>query len=311
MKKILVMGANAARQKTLYFEKLLAGEVNRAAKMSEVPSGKGINFCRAVAHWGKCRAAVVQFAGGDNGRYLVDALRQEGMENLTVDCAAPLRCCITCIDRESGRATELIEPSGAATGDECDRFVRFFEENISSASGIAVCGSLPDGTAPELYCRVAAVAVANKLPLLLDLYKNVEPLLTLPETVLKINREELGKLTGCGDTAEGLKALFSRTGIKLAAITDGAGHAYASDGRILAEYSLPTAVRVANPIGCGDTASAVFFSELLEGADFIEAFKSALGAASANVESWIPAEFDPLRGREIAAMIEINTRKLI
>ena len=306
MKKILIMGANAARQKTLYFEKLLPGEVNRAVQMTEIPSGKGINFCRAVANWGRCRGAVIQFAGGDNGRFLVESLRQEGLENYTVNCAAPLRCCMTCIDRATGHATELIEPSGAASRAECDEFVRCFEENIAGAAGVAICGSLPDGTAPELYNKVAQVAVAHKSPLLLDFYKNVEPLLSLPGAVLKINREELGKLTSCGDVRSGLKKLFASTGIKLAAITDGAGKAYLADGSKLAVYSIPELPQVANPIGCGDSASAVFFSELLNGSDPVEAFRLALGAASANAESWVPAEFDPARGNELAAMVQVE-----
>lgn len=310
MKKIIVMGANAARQKTLHFEKLLPGEVNRACRMSEIASGKGINFCRAAGNWGKCSAAVVQFAGGDNGKFLIDSLQQEKLENYTVNCAAPLRCCITCIDQSSNMTTELIEPSGAATPLECDEFVRLIGTQLPIASGVAICGSLPDGTDPGLYARVASAAASHDLPLLLDLYKNVEPLLDLPDVTLKINREELGKLTACGSVEAGLKQLFARTGIKIAAITDGAGKAFASDGRILAVYTVPVLEKIANPIGCGDTASAVFFSELLNGSDFIESFKLALGCACANAESWIPAQFDLLRGRELAGKIDIGIRNL-
>jgi fructose-1-phosphate kinase PfkB-like protein len=310
MKKIVVMGANAARQKTLHFEKLRPGEVNRACKMSEIASGKGINFCRAASNWGKARGIVIQFAGGENGKFLVDSLKNEKLENRTVNCAAPLRCCITCIDQNSNMTTELIEPSGAATAAECDEFVRLFNGELPSASGVAICGSLPDGTSPELYNRIATAASAKNLPLLLDLYKNVEPLLDLPDVTLKINREELGKLTSCGEISAGLKKLFAQTGIKIAAITDGAGKAFASDGKILAVYSIPALDKIANPIGCGDTASAVFFSELLNGGDFVESFRVALGCASANAESWIPAQFDPARGGKLAAKINIEIHHL-
>lgn len=310
MKKIVIMGANAARQKTLHFEKLLPGEVNRACKMSEIASGKGINFCRAAGNWGKAQGVVIQFAGGENGKFLVDSLKNENLENCTVNCSAPLRCCITCIDQTSGMTTELIEPSGAANAAECDEFVRLFNGQLPAASGVAICGSLPDGTSPELYNRIATAASNRDLPLLLDLYKNVEPLLDLPEVTLKINREELGKLTSCGEVCAGLKKLFTQTGVKIAAITDGAGKAFASDGKILAVYTIPTLDKIANPIGCGDTASAVFFSELLNGGDFVESFKLALGCASANAESWVPAQFDPIRGNELAAKINVEVQHL-
>ena len=101
MKKIVVMGANAARQKTLFFKSFRPGEVNRAVRMTEVASGKGINFCRAAKFWGRATAEVVQFAGGDNGKFLIDALIKEGITAHSVQCKAPLRICSTCIDKST------------------------------------------------------------------------------------------------------------------------------------------------------------------------------------------------------------------
>ena len=46
MKKLAVLGPNPAWQKTLFFPDFNKGAVNRARKMEELPSGKGINFCR-------------------------------------------------------------------------------------------------------------------------------------------------------------------------------------------------------------------------------------------------------------------------
>lgn len=310
MKKIVVMGANAARQKTLYFKSLDPGKVNRAVRMTEIASGKGINFCRAAGFWGKAKAEVVQFAGGENGKFLIDALDKEGITAHSVRCQAPLRICSTCIDESSSTATELIEPSGAATAGECGEFVRLFAGAIADASGVAVCGTLPGDTDPELYKQIADLAVKKSLPLLLDICKDVAPLLDLPQTVLKVNREELGKITGKSEVSSGLSSLFERYKLQYAAITDGAGCAYASDGRILAKYHIPVLPEVANPIGCGDTASAIFLSELLCGNDFVSAFRAALGGASANAESWVPAEFDAVRARELATAVKVECSPL-
>lgn len=310
MKKIIVMGANAARQKTLYFKSIIPGEVNRAYRMSEIASGKGINFCRATKFWGKADAEVVQFAGGENGTFLINALQNEGITAHSVRCLAPLRICSTCIDETAATATELIEPSGAATGTECAEFIRLFENAALNASGAAICGTLPGDTDPGLYMKIAEIAVKKSLPLLLDFCKDVMPLLDLPQAILKINREELGKITGQGDVASGLAQLFKKHKLQYAAITDGANCAYASDGRILAAYQIPQLPEVANPIGCGDTASAIFSSELLCGNDFVSAFRAALGGASANAESYVPAEFDAGRARELAAAIKIESGKL-
>ena len=310
MKKIVVMGANAARQKTLYFKSLKPGEVNRAVRMTEIASGKGINFCRAAGFWGKAEAEVVQFAGGENGKFLIDALAREGIIAHSVRCQAQLRICSTCIDESTSTATELIEPSGTATAGECVEFVKLFDNALNGASGAAICGTLPGDTSAGLYMQIADLAVQRSLPLLLDICKDVAPLLDLPQTVLKVNREELGKITGKSEISSGVSFLFDKYKLQYAAITDGAGFAYASDGRTLAKYSIPVLPEVANPIGCGDTASAIFLSELLCGNDFVSAFRAALGGASANAESWVPAEFDAVRARELAAAVRVESSSL-
>ena len=311
MKKIAVMGANAARQKTLIFDRLCPGEVNRAVSMSEIPSGKGINFCRAARNWNRADAVVVQFAGGDNGRYLVDALSRETLSAVTISSRAPLRCCMTCIDRENRTTTELIEPSGAADAAECDAFVAAFAQELDRCDGAAICGTLPGDTDPELYRRVASMVAAQNKPLLLDAFKNVEKLLSLPGIILKINRSELEAFTQASGVPEGIKYCFQHYPLlRAVAITDGPGTAWASDGTTLYKFDVPALPEVVNPIGCGDTASAVLLSELLNGTPLPEAFKAALGAASANAESAVPAQFDAARGAELAASITVAVSAL-
>ena len=311
MKKIAVMGANAARQKTLVFEQLRPGEVNRAISMSEIPSGKGINFCRAVRNWKRADAVVIQFAGGDNGKYLVDALSKEALNAVTIASRAPLRCCMTCIDRTNHTTTELIEPSGAADAAECDAFAAAFSGELERCDGAAICGTLPGNTDPELYRRIARMAAAQNKPLLLDAFKNVEELLLLPGIIFKINREELTAFTGCPQVSTGIKYCFQHyPALRAVAITDGPDTAWASDGKMLFKYEIPALPEVINPIGCGDTASAVLLSELLNGTALPEAFQAALGAASANAESAIPAQFDAARGAELAGKIKVTAETL-
>ena len=80
-----------------------------------------------------------------------------------------------------------------------------------------------------------------------------------------------------------MKTVFrSYRNIRTAAITDGAGKAYASDGKRLVTYQLPALQNIVSTLGCGDTASAVYSSCLAENICFDTAFKKALAAASAN-----------------------------
>lgn len=310
MDKILVLGANPAWQKTLFFREFVYGEVNRAGKMAQFPSGKGINFCRAAAVWGGVPALLCQFAGGTNGSRLQNALAAEKISAVTVPVAGETRCCTTCLDEKNQVMTEIIEPSCAVSASEADTLLVEFKNNLSGAGAAAVCGTLPDGSDYRIYREAAEMAHAAGVPLLFDAWKELEPCLKSGRNFLKINREELGKLTGKSDLRTGLKALFAAFCIEFAAITDGAAKAFASDGRNLFSYTVPQVAQVVNPIGCGDTASAVMTSEIVLGTPYEKAFHFALCAASANCMNALPGSFDRTTAEKFAAQSSFECEKL-
>ena len=302
MKKIIAAGFNPARQKVITFEKLNCGKVNRAASLEEFPSGKGINFCRAAGCYGKAAPHLIQFCGGDNGLFVDTLLKQEGIDFYSVQTTANTRCCDTCIDLASGSVTELIEPSYPATKQEVEEYICHFSESVKTASAVAFCGTLPTGTDNTLYAKLAKLTAASGIPLLVDAWRDVDDIFNSgAEILLKINREELSALTGKEQVSDGLQYLSSKWGIRKAAITDGPDQAYAFDGNSIAVYALPVLDKVVNPIGCGDTASAVWTSELVCGTDLFTAFKHALGAASANCLTSLCGSFSQDDAQKLAS----------
>ena len=295
MKKIVVLGPNPAWQKTLFFEHFTRGAVNRARRMEELPSGKGINFCRALKCHGGAESLLIQFCGGENGFRIDAALAAEGMAFHSVAVPGRTRCCTTCLDETEQVMTELIEPSFPAPPEAVEVLLERFGRELENASGAAFCGSLPDGTDPRLYVRAAELAAKHGVLLLIDAFRDLDAVFAAsPRVVLKINREELAKLAGTGDTAAGLRRIFARfPSLKYAAITDGPGQAFAFDREKFAVYTLPALAEVSNPIGSGDTASAVLLSELCSGNDLFEGFRRALAAASANCLNSKPGHFLP------------------
>ncbi len=298
MKKIAVLGANPAWQKTLFFREFRYGEVNRATRMECFASGKGINFCRAAAHWGRVSTRLYQFTGGGNGERIIRDLAGGNFDAVNIPVAGETRCCTTCLDEKNQIMTEVIEPSCAVSATEADALLAEFQAGLQEASMAAICGTLPDGSDYRIYREAAEMAHAAGVPLLFDVWKELERCLTGGRNFLKINREELGKLTGETDLRAGLKKLFSATAVEFAAITDGAAKAFASDGRNLFTYAVPEVPQVINPIGCGDTASAVMSAEISSGTAPEKAFQMALCAASANCLNSLPGSFD----RETAEM---------
>ncbi len=303
---IAVFGANPALQKTLFFRPFRPCEVNRAAAMNVYAGGKGTNFCRAAKCFGKTEGLLVQFTGGPNGERVAEILRREGIRAIHVPTAAETRTCVTALDEPAHTMTELIEPSYAATPSECDCAVRLFSETLGPCSAAAITGTLPDGTDPVLYTRIAERVFESKKLLLVDAVKGIDGILNSGGSFfLKINAEELCKITGKETVSEALNEGALRWKTITFAITDGPGRAYFQDRTRRVEYGIPKLDRIVSPLGSGDTASAVFLSGLLAGVPGPDAFRTALAAASANCLNPDAGVFDPADMRRLESGITI------
>ena len=308
MKKTAILGANPAWQKTLFFSGFSTGKVNRADTLTEFASGKGINCARACRCYGKSEPYVLQFAGQENGRRLVSFLDKEHFHHATVETIAPTRCCTTLLDANTGTTTECIEPSYSATQQEISLLLSEADKLLAGCDACAVCGTLPGNTPTAVYTSFALTAKKYGIPLLLDACKGINDALDCGCTIdLKINAEELLLLSGCSEISPAIRKLFDiHSNLRYIAVTDGPGTAFASDGKSLFSYTVPRLPEIISTLGCGDTATAVFCTELALGTPFEVSFKYALGAASANCLSSLCGHFDPVKAQEIAENIKME-----
>ncbi len=309
MKKIVSAGPNPAWQKVLEFREFRPGEVNRASSLTEFASGKGINFARACRCWGAAESTVIGFVGGDNGRKIVEYMRAEGLPNIAVQISAPSRCCTTCIDTGRRLTTELIEPAATPSAEEAAEFLFAVSAALRDAEALAIAGTLPGKMDTGFYSRLAECSARMGRLLVADLWRDLDKVAaTGVKFVLKINRQELAGVSGEPDLRAGVAALMKRfPNLAAAGITDGSARACWADesGFYLMELP-PTVAPVVNPIGCGDTASAVLTSELINGRAGCDAMAAALGAAMANTASVLCGEFAPETAREYARGIKIE-----
>lgn len=301
---IFVIGPNPAWQNTLFFEEFCQGEVNRAFKQLCFPSGKGINFCKAATLTGS-DCLLFQFAGGETGKLLCDALDDLPFPHITIKPDSRLRTCTTCLCQRKSQMTELIEPAGAVIPDDVDILLKHITELLPNCCGVALCGTVPPG-GESLYQRISEIAVNCNLPLIYDAWENTEDILSNGVDIFKINRDELSVITGKADVVQGIRTVLSRYKVKVVAITDGPEAAYLGYDDKLFSYELPRLDKVINPIGSGDTASAVIFSRYLEGEAPETAFAAALAAASANCLTEKCAEFDPATAASIQRRIKLE-----
>ncbi len=303
-KNIIALGLNPAWQKILLFPELIPGEINRAVSVSQSPAGKGINFARAAKAWGG-NVVVCQFIGGVTGENIIRELKSRTIKEISVKTGAPTRTCTTCLCVKKGETTELIEPASRVSPSAVKALKKAVMENLPLCSGLSLCGTYPEGVGPDFYADIATAAREKGIPVLLDGFSGIIETLERGVQILKVNMTEFGRITGERDIYKGAKSFFRKYDVELVAVTAGHSNSYLFDrSGVSYEYFLPSIPKIINPIGAGDTVSAVLFCELLKGTPPHESFRLALGAGTASCLNLLPAEFEVGEARKIADRIK-------
>ena len=289
---ILVCGPNPSWQKTLVFDDFSPREVNRAKERDCRASGKGLNFARAVRTWGIARPVVYQFAGGVNGQNIEAWIRREGIEFVSREIQDETRCCTTVLCKKEASMTELIEPSPSVSRDDVSFLQKRILDALPDAGALAICGTLPKGPLDGFYAGVAAEAVRLGKMVLTDSVEQFPEILAAGVPYLKINSGELLTVTGASDPEAAALDLLDRFPLQCAAITDGPARAFVAWRGAVHRIFIPALPGVCNPIGAGDVCSGVMLSELLAGADPVNAFATGVAAACASCLTQYAAEFD-------------------
>lgn len=305
---VLAVCPNTAWQKTLTFENLQPGAVNRAESVRECGGGKGINVARVLRNLG-FPVTVAGFAGGDTGKLLKEELLQSGAGDLTLSCRNATRCCYTIIDKASGLASELIEPSPEIAQNEVQELLKVLEAHMPEFSAVCLSGTLPPGVTAEFYAQIAAMARQARIPVLLDAFRDVKATLAVGVHMLKINAGELRELSGETDLSNAAQKILSAWPVTWLAVTDGAEAAWLFNATQAWRFVIPALPQIVSPIGAGDCASAILVRRLAERPDpekMPACFAEALACASASCLTPYPSAFDPADAEKIRPRICIN-----
>lgn len=308
-KTIMAVGLNPALQKLLHFSSFKDGQVNRAETISFISGGKAANFTKAANNFGT-NTVIYQFSGGSSGERYRKILNMEKLQFVNVLTKEETRTCSTIMSGKSSKVTEIIEPSGIIDENEAKKLLAQIISNLKSFHGLALCGTYPPGIKPKFYAKIAEQAIKHNVPLLLDACINIESVLMEGVEILKINMEELKSLTRCRKPETAANAVFEKYKVKILAVTDGpkSAHLFLLNspsnkklGFAHYEYTIPKLKKVINPIGAGDTVSAVLLAEYIAKKPIHEAFKSALAAGSASCLTKENAVFDTKLAKKLAA----------
>ena len=280
---ILVVGLSAVWQRTLFFDEVRLGEVNRATRVVETASGKGVNVARVATTLG-LPARVLTVAGGRRGELFRRALPADGVSARIVPVRGETRLCQTLV---AGNAvTELVEEAAALRPVEVRAVLAAFAEELRRATMLVLSGTVPRGCGDDFCARLAAAARECEVPVVVDTQRaQLLGAVRHGPVLVKINQAELATATGQGGVVRGVREL-RRLGATRVVISHGAKAARGFDGKEQWAVQPPRLVAV-NPIGSGDAMLAGIIAGLVRGEDLREAlrFGVACGAANALTET--------------------------
>lgn len=303
---ILCIGVTPCLQRTLLFDRLHTGEVNRATRVLETASGKGTNVARIVRVLGG-NSLLISVSGGDTGKQFKTLLQEDGVPHSLVPSRYPMRICQTLIDEASGSVTELVEEAFPFSPEEAVTLRRQLTKGLEKSRWAVISGSPPPGALPTFYRDLIQQVQASDGRVLLDTQK--EPLLLALSAnpwLVKLNQTELAVTLGRdirtpNELEDSALALIER-GAQNVVVTQGPHMVWWLSHEGIRKF-VPPKVQAVNPIGSGDAMTAGIALGVSRGDSFEESLRLGIACGAANALTLTSGVVQPDSVQQLLARI--------
>lgn len=262
-KKYLTVCLNPVIQKTLVFDNLSRGDVNRTARYRTDVAGKGILATRVLTQLGE-RAVHLTQLGGPTRDWFLALCREDALDVRWVESESAIRFCTTLIESDGRHATELVEEAEPVAPVAHNQILGLFGELLAQIDAVLLSGTVASGFRPGIMGEMARTAAAGGRRLYLDIKgKDLEAGLTFHPVCVKPNFDELLATLGLPKPPAGDESApktiveragrdyYDRFGAYLV-VTRGSRSTLYWDGAFLGEVPVQP-IQPVNPIGSGDS----------------------------------------------------------
>jgi 6-phosphofructokinase 2 len=263
--------------------------------------GGGINVARVITALGG-NAEAYFLAGGETGSLLARLLQAEGVSNHLVPIGGQTRISFMVRERSTGLEYRFVPEGPRVQPRELEPCL----DVVASHKGqyVIASGSLPTDAPPDIYARMAKLAVARGAKFILD-SSGAGLAMTLKQSrvfLVKPSRGELEQLAGRkldeGGIRQAALDIVAGGAAELVAVTLGA------DGALLASAQgvlrVPAIhVRMRSALGAGDSLLGAMVWALSEGRTPEEAFRLGIAAGAAAI---MKPGFELCRREEVLAL---------
>lgn len=286
--RICALTLNPAIDKTVYVDDFQCDRVNRVKSFCQIPGSKGINIARILA---KCELESVcsGFIGGENGQYVLNSIRNDGVIDDFVRVDYDTRTNIKLVDLKNGTYTDINFDGGTPTDAQIEALKKKTAQLAAESRLVAIGGSIPPGISASIYYDLAQIAQRAGARVSLDCYN--EPLLYALHArpfVIKPNLYEMEstfhqKLDSIQDVVRAACKLH-REGVENVLVSLGKEGAVAvCSGRVYRIYTC--AVPVYNTVGAGDAFLSGFIYGWCKGLDCVACLRLSASFSQSVVSS--------------------------
>ena len=307
----LCLNANAAIDKTLVVPGFALDRIQRPERVVLLAGGKGINVARGLQTLGET-AVVSGWAGGFAGQFIAAGLEAEGIRAEFCWCDFESRTCLSILDPQRGKLTEIYENGEAVPAEKIGELKTLFARLVKEAEFVTLSGSLSPGVPTDFYADLLQMARAAGVPAVLDcsgpaLRQGLE---TGRPVLIKPNQAEFQALVErpLRDLSE-FSAAARETAARyhtLVVLSLGAeGALAAQNGQVW--HARPPRIAVASAVGSGDTLLAGVVQGLARGKPLADALRQGVAAGTANALTVGAGRFTRQAYERVLADVAVET----
>ncbi len=192
---IVTLTLNPALDKSTDTDRLIPEKKIRCSYLKTEAGGGGINVSKAIQELGGKSHAIFPY-GGLNGKTLLHLLEEHNIVHHGINVSGNTRESFAVEETSSNKQFRFVMPGEILQTDEIEEILHTII-NFQNISYLICSGSLPKGVTPEIFSRIAEIAIQKKIKLIVD--TSGEPLKAVLKKgvfLLKPNLTELCFLAG-------------------------------------------------------------------------------------------------------------------
>ncbi len=289
MKRMLTLTMNPAVDMNCSVDQVFAEHKLRCGPGTYEPGGGGVNVSRAIRKLGG-ESLAIYLAGGLTGQVFGSLLDQEAIEHRSIAIQAWTRENFCVLEKSTGQQYRFVLPGPAVSEAEWTQCLDVVRELDPVPDFLVASGSLPQGVPDDFYARLAKVAKARGVRIILDTSgPALREALRAEVYLVKPSLRELRAWSGCElsgeDEQEEAAVKIVRDGIaEFVVVSLGAAGALVASAAGCERLRSP-AVPVKSKVGAGDSMVAGIVLALARDLAVHDAICFGLAAGAACVMS--------------------------